>query len=298
MAAHSSGPLTVFGSPGFEAAQVGALGVAALGDERERAMVLDRIGLGVGERGPHADEQQRAVGPDPADPSLHRDPVVVRHEGVGQVDGDRATGRAQAEGRGAGDGEAVGGCREGPVAERHRVAAGHQREPEEVAALRQDLGDRPPLARGHGPVMLQPRLDQPAPDGAHPVAVERRGDPDGVRRGRRRPGAVRGGTHAVGGGRVGHGRRRRRHPARGTGIGGTGIGGRRRPPDRPAAGRFRKMAGAMAITIIRRIAQTVRRSMSSDHAVRGRDRSHPDETGDTGRDAERPASSRARHRSG
>src|SRR6476659_6904445 len=50
-----------------------------------------------------------------------------------------------------------------------------------------------------------------------------------------------------------------------------------------AALRLMKKAGAMAMAIISRIAQRVRRSMVSlDHDIRGRDRRHPDETGGTG----------------
>src|SRR5206468_1127574 len=64
-------------------------------------------------------------------------------------------------------------------------------------------------------------------------------------------------------------------------VGATGFG---------RAGRLRKMAGVMAIAIIRRIAQTVRRSMCSGHGVRGRDRSRPDETDGIGRADGRPAS--------
>ena len=48
-----------------------------------------------------------------------------------------------------------------------------------------------------------------------------------------------------------------------------------------AAWRLMKKAGAMAMAIISRIAQRVRRSMVSlDHDIRGRDRRHPDETDD------------------
>ena len=56
-----------------------------------------------------------------------------------------------------------------------------------------------------------------------------------------------------------------------------------------AGGFFKNIAGAIAITIISRIAQIVRRSMDSVHGVRGQDRTHPDETDDSGRDGERPA---------
>src|SRR4051812_25418636 len=42
-------------------------------------------------------------------------------------------------------------------------------------------------------------------------------------------------------------------------------------------GLLRKIAGTIAMAIISRIAQIVRRSMDSDHQVRGRDRTRPDE---------------------
>ena len=62
------------------------------------------------------------------------------------------------------------------------------------------------------------------------------------------------------------------------------------PPAKRLTGDFFiKIAGAIAITIISRIAQIVRRSMDSVHSVRGQGRTRPDETDDSGRDGERPA---------
>jgi len=50
-----------------------------------------------------------------------------------------------------------------------------------------------------------------------------------------------------------------------------------------------RKAGIIAITIIRRIAQTVRRSMDSGHWVRGRGHTRPDGMDDTGRGGAPPA---------
>ena len=58
IAAHSSGPLTVLGSPGLSPAKSSALGVAVLGYQRERTVILVGVGLGVGQRRSHADEQK------------------------------------------------------------------------------------------------------------------------------------------------------------------------------------------------------------------------------------------------
>ena len=63
-------------------------------------------------------------------------------------------------------------------------------------------------------------------------------------------------------------------------------------PDAPLTGGFfRKIAGAIAMAIISRIAQMVRRSMDSVHLVKGRDRTRPDETDDSGPGAVQPARS-------
>src|SRR5512142_309413 len=74
------------------------------------------------------------------------------------------------------------------------------------------------------------------------------------------------------------------------------------PAARVTAGpafRLMKKAGAMAIAIIRRIAQRVRRSMVSlDQCIRGRDRRRPDETGGIARGAARRATTRGARRGG
>ena len=151
-----------------------------------------------------------------------------------------------------------------------------ERQVEQPGVGRQDLRGGPGVARRHGAYRASVRLDEPAADRADAVRVERRGDPHGVG-GRRRGGA----------GRVRGCRRTRATTVPGRAGAGSGrpvpIG---RRGAAPAAGRARCLggslmnkAGAMAMAIISRIAQTVRRSMASGHEVRGRDRNHPDETG-------------------
>jgi hypothetical protein len=55
-------------------------------------------------------------------------------------------------------------------------------------------------------------------------------------------------------------------------------------PRGPAGGFFMKIAGAIAMAIISKIAQMVRRSMDLVHDLRGQGRTRPDETDGSGRD--------------
>ncbi len=80
----------------LELGQAGALGLVALGDEGEIALILLDVGLGVLQRRPQAEQEKAAVGPDPGDPTGDIDPVVVRVEGVGEIDADPFLLRCQA----------------------------------------------------------------------------------------------------------------------------------------------------------------------------------------------------------
>src|SRR5438270_12774505 len=64
-----------------------------------------------------------------------------------------------------------------------------------------------------------------------------------------------------------------------------------RPASPPTGGFLRKIAGTIAMVIISRIAQMVRRSMDSVHVVRGQGRTRPDETDGSERGVGRRASS-------
>ena len=145
-----------------------------------------------------------------------------------------------------------------------------------------DLSDGARVTRRHGAVAQELRLHEAPADRADPIRKERRRDPNGIRVPCRGDGC---------GGRVGRPDRRGVGPCR---------RGRRSLSESACAvcpagaaagfgGRLMNNAGAMAMAIINRIAQIVRRSMASGHVVRGQNRSHREVTDDIERAGGRPA---------
>ncbi len=153
-----------------------------LGDQRERPVVLVGIGLGVGDGRPHPHQQESAIGTDPGHVPGDSHPVIVGLEGVRQVHLDVVPGGGEAEGSGLLDREALRRDGEGPVRERNGVSPQHQRQAQQLAVRRNDLGRAAAVGGGHRPIAGQRRLDQPAAAGADAVGVQRRSDVDGVLR--------------------------------------------------------------------------------------------------------------------
>ena len=172
----------------LEAAQVDPLGVGAPSHHGQRVVVLLDVGLGVGQRRPHPDQQRPAIGPDAGHPAAHLDAVVVRREAVRELDADRAPRGGEAERLAAG-GQRIGGGGEGPAVERDGVAAEDEGQAEQPAVRRQELGRAAAVGGGDRAVAVQPGLDQPPARCADAVGVERRGDAHDARA-RGRGGAV------------------------------------------------------------------------------------------------------------
>ena len=123
----------------LEAGEIGALGLAVLGDQGQGAMVFVGVGLGVGDGRAHPDPQQPAVRSHPCDVALHPDLVVIGAEDVGQIDVDAVPCAAQLERRWALDVEALRGCGERPIVQRDGVLAPDQCQAEESAMGRKEL---------------------------------------------------------------------------------------------------------------------------------------------------------------